>query len=277
MPEITCLSLGAGVQSSTLLLLSERGVLPRLDYAVFADTGWEPAAVYTHLDRLAELTDIPIVRVSAGNLREDTMSGINNSGRAYFEIPAYTEKGITMRGCTKHYKVNIIRQAVRQLLPQYPHPKRPPAGAVEQWIGISTDEIIRMKPAREKYITNRWPLIELGMSRRDCLGWWSIHYPGIVPPKSACLGCPYHSNAEWIDLYRRGGKEWDKTVEVDERLREPDYPGTRKLEYQAFLHRSCRPLAEVVPELARKQDANPKMPGLDRDGWGNECEGHCGV
>ena len=37
------LSLGAGVQSSTLLLMAREGEL-ELDAAVFADTRWEPAA-----------------------------------------------------------------------------------------------------------------------------------------------------------------------------------------------------------------------------------------
>ena len=35
------LSLGAGVQSSAVLLMSCDGVLPKLDCAIFADTGWE--------------------------------------------------------------------------------------------------------------------------------------------------------------------------------------------------------------------------------------------
>jgi hypothetical protein len=69
------LSLGAGVQSSTCLLMSLAGELPRLDAAVFADTGWEPKAVYAHLDRLeatATAGGIPVYRVSAGNLRAPT-------------------------------------------------------------------------------------------------------------------------------------------------------------------------------------------------------------
>jgi len=40
------LSLGAGIQSSTVLLLACEGVIPRFDVALFADTGWEPRAVY---------------------------------------------------------------------------------------------------------------------------------------------------------------------------------------------------------------------------------------
>ena len=68
------LSLGAGVQSSTLLLMAEAGEIePRPDAAIFADTGWEPAAVYQHLDWLETQTSIPIHRVSNGrNLYDDT-------------------------------------------------------------------------------------------------------------------------------------------------------------------------------------------------------------
>ena len=43
--------------------------------------------------------------------------------------------------------------------------------AVELWLGISTDEAIRMKPSRDRWIQNRYPLIEAGMSRRDCMDW----------------------------------------------------------------------------------------------------------
>ena len=38
---------------------------------------------------------------------------------------------------------------------------------IEMWIGISMDEIMRMKPARIWWQQNRWPLIEKKMSRDD--------------------------------------------------------------------------------------------------------------
>ena len=40
---IEILNLGAGVQSSTVLLMSIHGELPHIDHAIFADTGWEPS------------------------------------------------------------------------------------------------------------------------------------------------------------------------------------------------------------------------------------------
>src|SRR5580693_1262892 len=48
------LSLGAGWQSTTLLLMSIKGELPMLDAWVFADTQYEPEAVYAHLEWLKE-------------------------------------------------------------------------------------------------------------------------------------------------------------------------------------------------------------------------------
>jgi hypothetical protein len=76
-PALRVLSLGAGVQSTSLLLLAAEGRLPALDAAIFADTGWEPRAVYEHLDRIerevARPAGIPILRVSSGNIRDDAL------------------------------------------------------------------------------------------------------------------------------------------------------------------------------------------------------------
>ena len=44
------LSLGAGVQSSTLALMAVRGEIEMPEAAIFADTGAEPKSVYEYLD-----------------------------------------------------------------------------------------------------------------------------------------------------------------------------------------------------------------------------------
>lgn len=89
-PTLRILSLGAGVQSTALLIASAAGILPRVDACVFADTGWEPARVYTHLDRLereiARPVGIPIHRVSAGNIRTDAL----DPHHRFASMPLYT-------------------------------------------------------------------------------------------------------------------------------------------------------------------------------------------
>jgi hypothetical protein len=89
--DLTVLSLGAGVQSSVLLLMGESGeITPRPDGAIFADTGWEPAAVDAHLDWLEMQTSIPIHRVSNGrNLYEDTWDKVEPSGHTFTSIPVF--------------------------------------------------------------------------------------------------------------------------------------------------------------------------------------------
>ena len=50
------ISLGAGVQSTTLYLMASQGLItPTPVAAIFADTGWEPPAVYAHLSRLSAI------------------------------------------------------------------------------------------------------------------------------------------------------------------------------------------------------------------------------
>jgi hypothetical protein len=50
-PRVRLLSLGAGVQSTAVLLLACDGAIPPFDAAYFADTGWEPKPVYANLAR----------------------------------------------------------------------------------------------------------------------------------------------------------------------------------------------------------------------------------
>ena len=101
------LSLGAGVQSTVLALMAERGEygLPKPDVAIFADTGWEPPSVYEHLDWLSKQLSFEVVRVKAGNIRDNILAGTSPDGHNYLGIPAYliNENGssaLAARQCT---------------------------------------------------------------------------------------------------------------------------------------------------------------------------------
>ena len=153
-------------------------------------------------------------------------------------------------------------QEIRRLLNKGPR-DRIAQGAVEVLIGISRDEAHRMRPARQLYMTNRWPLCELGMTRRDCEAWLRRRdYP--IPPKSACLGCPFHSDAEWRDMKANRPAEFAEAVEYDAILRTGNARGIRGAE---FMHASCVPLDQVDFSIDARQP----------DLFGNECLGVCGV
>ena len=135
---------------------------------------------------------------------------------------------------------------------------------VTQWVGISLDEAHRMKPAKDAWLTSRWPLIELRMTRQDCLRWMRDHgYP--EPPRSSCVFCPFHNDAEWLRLRDEEPEAFAQAVAFDEQYRStlatvPSYRG------RVYLHRQCVPLSEV--RFAADYQTNL---------FGNECEGMCGV
>ncbi|WP_331717283.1 hypothetical protein [Yinghuangia sp. ASG 101] len=93
-----------------------------------------------------------------------------------------------MQRSTGQYKVKPIKAKVRELL-GYPYPFRIPRGVyVEQWVGISLDEIHRAKDSDVAYMRNRHPLLDLGWTRDDCIAYLRSCGWGDTP-KSACLGC----------------------------------------------------------------------------------------
>lgn len=263
---IHILSLGAGVQSSTMALMAAAGELTPLPVAaVFADTGDEPESVYRWLEWLTPRLPFPVVRHSKGiSLSAHVFAAIESGGRVsnppLFTIPDNPgeSEGLLTRDCTRDFKVSVIQQAVRKVMLEHG------ASKAVQWIGISLDETARMKPSRVQYSEHRWPLIEKRLTRHDCLRWMEKSgFP--KPPRSACVYCPHHSNAEWRRLRDEEPEAFARAVEFDAKIR----TGIHKVRAKCFVHRDCVPLSEV--DLSTDDERGQGLL------WGNECEGMCGV
>lgn len=261
-PQLRALSLGAGVQSTTLALLAVAGVLPCPDVAIFADTGWEPGAVYAHLDRLTPVltgAGIEVVRVSNGNLRADALDPASRFAAVpYFIRNPDGSDGMGRRQCTKEYKLAPIGRKVRELLGAAPpNFRRVPAGRVcEQWIGFSADEIGRVsdKP-RLSYVRKAYPLIDLGWTRKDCQRWLERQGWAEVA-KSACVGCPFHGNRAWREMREQRPAEWADAVAFDAAIRRGARGGRADLSLrgQAFLHRARVPLDQAPIERVTRAE-----------------------
>lgn len=275
---IHILSLGAGVQSSTLALLAKHGEVMRTPTAaIFADTQSEPAAVYRHLDWLEGVLPFPVHRVTVGSLRAHILAAVSGQGaRMDSRPPFYVEmgkgkaEGMLRRQCTQDYKLRPIHAEIRRLAQVKPRSPGPRSPIVSEWIGISRDEVTRMKPSRIRWIERRWPLVDLGMTRYDCLQWLKRHgYP--TPPKSACTFCPYHDNAMWRTLRDEAPADWQDAVAVDAAIRHGVESARVKPKSPArwFLHRSCVPLDQV--DLSTPEDHGQLTM------FEEECEGMCGV
>lgn len=314
-PITTFLSLGAGIQSTAILLMSIDGHLPPLEHAIFADTGWEPADVYTHLGRLEPVmaaAGIQLHRVSVGNIRSDAL----DPEHRFASMPLFVQgepwtcpecdgsgsvldpawklgddpddelmecprchgaggsdgKGMVRRQCTSEYKLKPIKEQARRLLGAPSRtddngrvrvgrvPGRPGDRYAINWVGISTDEIGRQRPSDVRYLVRVDPLIDvLDVSRADCIAYLQDRWPHPVP-RSACIGCPFHSNLEWRTMRDERPAEWADAVDFDHAIRKGNASrgltkGTELLG-EAFLHADRVPLADAnIDRLGRAEKA----------------------
>lgn len=247
------LSLGAGVQSSTMALMAAKGEIQMPAVAIFADTGDEPDEVYDWLATLKRLVPFPIKVVQShyGKLSD----GLFKWGQS--QIPCFFKNkegkvGLGRRQCTRYWKIRPINKAIREFTGTFR--KRVAAGSFVVSKGISTDEASRAKDDQEKCNLASYPLIEKNMSREGCKTWLTGNGYSI-PPKSACYYCPLHDSAAWAELSQ--GKHWPDILKIDAALNERG----------EFLHSSCRPMSER-PFLKAKDEPNHFV---------NECNGLCGV
>ena len=272
------LNLGAGVQSTTVFLMAVKGLIRKPDVAIFADTGWEPKAVYAHLERLEAMGKdhgIPIVRVSAGNLRDDITAGRKDFAAMPLYVLNNDSNSILRRQCTNEYKIQPIERHIRrEILGLKPRQKAPREVVVRQWFGISSDEMRRVRMAKNLWCEHWYPLFAdtfhetLGLdrpwSRQMCQDWLLEEYPQWDVPRSACIGCPYHTDAEWRRL-KENEEEWRDAVEFDHSIRHQ-----RRLDSEAYLHRSLKPLDEV--DLRSDVQKGQRLLG-----FAEECMGMCGL
>jgi hypothetical protein len=252
--------LGAGVQSSTLLLMAIHGE-EQIDRAIFADTQSEPTSVYDWLGGLqlaAGLAGIPVDVVTAGNLGDDSLDkpGWRVSIPAYFQG---TDRAVPLtRKCTNGYKIRPIQRRLRELGAT----SKSPATLL---IGISLDEIQRMKPSRVQYVEHEWPLIDRRMTRHAAAAWLEQHGYS-KPPKSACVFCPFRDDRSWRAMRDNAPADWAAAVAFDRQVRNA---AQLKVPAEAFVHRSLVPLDMV--DLSTPEDRGQISM------FTAECEGMCGV
>lgn len=246
------ISLGWGIQSFTVAAMVALGEFEPVDVAIHADTTHERKETYEFARRWTPWLEAHGVKVVTVTPEKTPL--INQWGGVM--IPAYSDTpkgGVIRRQCTGNWKIKPMRRWLKANRNRQP---------VELWLGISLDEVQRMKNSDVKYIVNRWPLIEKRMSRWDCKLW--LERNGLeVPPRSACVFCPFHSRAEWRDIRDNAPDDWRKAVEVDEAIRKARPP------YDLFVNVQRRPLAEC--------DLDGEIERGQLSLWENECEGICGV
>lgn len=244
-------------------------ITPMPTAAIFADTQAEPKSVYTWLDWLEKQLPFPVIRVCKGSLEKNSLStkwSSKNKKVTLQSIPAFlknTDGSLSLlpRQCTRDFKIDPITKRVNQFRREHGNTQ------AILWIGISIDEIYRLKEHRNApRICNRHPLVNLRFDREDCKRWMAKHnFP--EPPRSACFFCPYHNNAEWRRLRDDEPAEFSKAIRYELDLKKALSASTVIAE--PFLHRSLVPLDQV--------DFSTEEERGQLNLFQNECEGLCGV
>ena len=104
------------------------------------------------------------------------------------------------------------------------------------------------------------------------MAWFRVCYPGRELARSACAGCPFRRDEEWLALKTSDPDLFEDAVELDRQLRDRQYPAGVDLRGTPYLHTTLKPLGAVVADAQSRMDTQPTL--WD---WVEECEGVCGV
>ena len=184
--EREILSLGGGVQSTTIVLLCLEGRIRKPDLIIFSDTGSERPETYAVIEELRSRCEgkIPFEIVKHND------APLHKSYQERSSLPM-----VGQAICTVKFKIRPIRRYLRANFD--------PIGVkpwFDIWIGITMDEIHRVRESDVEYIHNRYPLVEMGWTREDCKGYLAEKHPDLKVQKSGCFMCPYQKASSWGTL-----------------------------------------------------------------------------
>jgi hypothetical protein len=218
------LSYGGGTQTATMCILVARGILPKPDAVIAADTSKEMPTTWEYADAymrpLLASVGLPL-HIASHDLATVDIYGHNGD----LLIPTYTATGKLPTFCSTEWKARVVERYARRVLGLQ--------GPLVNWIGFSLDEARRVKGQDGR----RYPLLDLNLTREDCLA--LIAGAGLPPPpKSRCFMCPHQHNAEWREVRERP-ELWRQAVALDREVRDNDERGG------VFLHAQRVPLEQA--------------------------------
>ncbi len=206
-------SYGGGTNSTAMLVgMHERGMRPAL--IMFADTGDERPETYAHLDAVqlwltsAGFPRIVVVR----NMLPQGVTDGSLSGEC-LRLGTMPSKVTGYSSCSKKWKVDPQTRYLRAWMTERG------IGHVEQYIGFDAGEsgrAVRGDKSVESHKTNRYPLIEWGWGREECVG--AIARAGLKQPgKSACWMCPSSRKPEVLWLKQTHASLYARAIEIERR------------------------------------------------------------
>jgi hypothetical protein len=215
------ISYGGGIQTFAMLVLAEKGKI-KADEVVFSDTGAEHQETYNHIEQIAKplckKLGIEFTTTRMSKVVTERETGEKKIASSLIDVVQLRKRipSLKNRWCTEYSKIVPIKMYLREEQKRLRYEK--PAVAL---IGISVDEWQRMhKPHLSEY-TVSYPLIDLRLTRSDCIRLIKESgYP--LPPKSGCYFCPFQGTDQWRKLYNTERDKFDHSMKLEEQ--DPKFP-----------------------------------------------------
>jgi hypothetical protein len=235
-------SCGGGVQSTACLVLAAQGHIPYRTF-VFANVGDQAESPETieYISKVLKpyaakhgIEWVDLQRKRRDGTPIDLYDHLHRPIRS-IDIPVRMANGAPgNRNCTVEFKIKPIARWIKRNAPDCVLGK-----------GISTDEPHRATPSRESDgYTSAYPLIELGLSRQDCLR--LVAEAGLPqPPKSSCWFCPYKTTDQWITMRQERPELFERVIQLEEML---NAKRAAIGKVQVFISGRCKPLSVAIPD-----------------------------
>jgi hypothetical protein len=207
-------SCGGGTQSAAIAALIVSGRLPKPDIAAMVDTGRERTSTWEYANGVL----IPALASVGVTLHIVPQEGYATVGLSAHNgdilLPMFTEQGKLPTWCSNEWKRFVLQRWLREMSVQ----------ECQVWIGISLDEMRRVRAPKEKWYQERYPLLfdlTPPLRRGDCvklveqMGW-------PTPPRSSCWCCPNMGDREWRDVKENYPEDFEKAVRLEREIRRTD-------------------------------------------------------
>jgi len=281
-----------------------------VDYIVFADTKNEPNFVYDQIWKVQRyvrknfnkeiivtsknkepVPDEEIVKmIRSGklqNYRASPQADLFQSHVLYFRgvipsidvMPFWIKNKKTgkvgktpFKTCTHAYKINQIMKEVREQegIKSFSTKKH----KINMYIGYSVDEFLRFKDNPLPYATNLAPLIDMNMTKKDCINYVESKI-GFRPTSSVCNMCYANDFDRVHKIYKEDPEGWERLLVLDDAMaNKPDDHRIKNSDVFMFKWQADHGLRlkDVKMETFKKDYLPPNIFGLEQE---MACAGGC--
>jgi hypothetical protein len=193
MPPII-VAFGGGANSTAMLVeMHRRGILP--DLIMFADTGGERPETYDAVS-MVDLWCRQHFGIGVEVVRKTYQGQPETLEDNCLRMNMLPSIAYGFKSCSLKHKVDPQDKFTNNWEPAVTHWET--GGKCEKWIGYDAGEERRAKIRDDAKYTYRYPLIEWGIYREDCIR--ICNDAGLPAVKSSCFFCPSMKKREIVEL-----------------------------------------------------------------------------